>query len=267
MRLVVPVSIFLLLFCTVSGTFGKAAGDFAGQPSGGEFQDPFEPAVVEEIDDPLEPLNRAAFWLNDKMYTRIFTPLCQAATPEWRRTVTSICTLFNRPISVGAVELEFKFRDGGSEVGRFVMHTVLDWLQQVDPETTRGLKDGEEDFGKTLETVGVGSGCYLVLPVIGPSSLRDGVGRLAGFYLDPPPQMDAPATPENRSAAPRQSLLAQLKTYESIRRHSLDPYLFFRDAYSQQLAGSDHKPIFSFAPRPVHRSSGEQMASVPALYR
>ncbi|MBE0598497.1 MAG: VacJ family lipoprotein [Desulfuromonadales bacterium] len=197
-----------------------------------EFEDPFE-EVTAEIPDPLEVVNRTAFALNDHLYTRILQPLCSAASPSLRGFLARAAERWEQSLTLGGAELQFQFRDAGSEIGKFILHGLLGWLDKIDPEKTAGLAAGHEDFDHTLGTLGIGSGFYLVLPVLGPSSLRGGVGRVASFYLDPSPNLFDPShclLVENEE----KSLLDGLKVYEAIRRDSLDPYLFIRNAYAQQ---------------------------------
>ncbi len=236
--------VLLLLFCTVSSSFGKTTERLE---DAGDFHDPFEAAAVRQIEDPLEPLNRAAFWLNDRIYTGILAPLCQAVTPAWQKTLADIDALLDQPLSLGSTDLDFKFRDGGSEVGRLVLQAAMDWLHRVEPEAGR---TGEGDFGKTLQAFGIGSGCYLVLPVLGPSNLRDGLARITSLYFEATSETGIVADDNGETDnSPEPSLLGELQAYESICRHTLDPYLFFRDAYSQQLANNGRKRFALHEPR------------------
>lgn len=221
-----------------------------------EFHDPFA-ETAPEIADPLEPLNRAAFWLNDRLYTRILQPLCDAAPVEIQAFLATVLERGQSPLQLGGVELQFKFRDAGSEFGRFILHGLIGLLDRVDPETTAALATGDEDFGRALESFGLGSGFYLVLPVFGPSSLRDGMGWVASVYLEPSPQM---FNLRGSWRSENKSLLGDLKAYEAIRRDSLDPYLFIRNAYAQQREGG-WKEIFSQTDSP-RRLRPERVAAL-----
>lgn len=236
----------LLLFSSPSSSLAtvpaaETPADFT------DFHDPFEEAPAGDIADPLEPLNRASFWLNDHLYTQLLRPLCLTIPEGVRQTVADLLDLFGRPLPVGGAEFQLKFRDSGSEIGRFALHGVLGLLGRLEPEKMAGLAGGKEDFGRTIEAFGFGSGFYLVLPVLGPSSLRDGIGRIASFYLDPSPHLFR-FTGYRGARGSEDSLLSELATYEAIRKDSLDPYLFIRDAYVQQREADPKRDFFSMAP-------------------
>ena len=82
--------------------------------------------------------------------------------------------------------LQGKFKDGIKDTGRFLINTTLGILGIFDPASKIGLKKNEnEDYGQTLGSWGVGHGCYIVLPVLGPTTLRDSVGKVGNVFLDP----------------------------------------------------------------------------------
>lgn len=246
-----------ILFCLImlaltvgTGITGNHTAAAADSKDSIEFQDPFAEPEPRQIKDPLETLNRAAFEVNDFIYTRILAPICRAASPQIEKTLAGVHAAFDAPIRFGGAELKFAFRDGGSEVGRFIMHTILDLADQVEPAITQGLRNGKEDFGQTLQALGADSGIYLVLPVLGPSSLRDGIGRITAFYLDPSSRLCTPTGAPSETTT-EMSLLGELQAYEEIRRQTLDPYLFLRDVYAQKLASAERKnqqsPAFTSA--------------------
>ncbi len=187
MKIIVLVSIFTFLSVTVCfaehpirDNGGIKAGK-AGEGDFTEFHDPFDQSSAETLEDPLEPLNRAFFWLNDKLYTGVLAPLCRAVPPELRNAVAAVYGSLDKPLRIGGTEFKFAFRDGGSEIGRFLVHSLVDLFHQGQPDN----QTDKGEFARTLDTLGIGSGFYLVLPVFGPSDLRDGLLRLTGFYYDP----------------------------------------------------------------------------------
>lgn len=237
-------------------------------PGAADFFDPFDSPAAAGLADPLEPVNRAAFWLNDKVYIYLLKPVCLSIPKAVQGKVTEWLASFWSPLRVGPAELNFKFRDAGSEVGRFVLHGVLRVIDRFDPAKTAALNEGNEDFGRLLETFGVGPGIYLVLPVLGPSSLRAATGQIATFYLDPAPFLRN--IRDCYRSGGEGDLLAELRSYESIRKSTLDPYLSIRDAYSQQQASERRNDYHSRStegdgeiptrasrsrPRPVLRAS------------
>ena len=82
--------------------------------------------------------------------------------------------------------LQGDLREAGTTAGRFAVNTTVGILGIFDPATKLGLKEqGKEDFGQTLGKWGVDSGCYFVLPILGPTTVRDAVGRVGNVFLDP----------------------------------------------------------------------------------
>ena len=130
--------------------------------------------------------------------------------------------------------LQAKFVQGFSDIGRFVVNSTVGVLGFLDPATDAGLPDSREDFGQTLARWGAPSGPYLVLPILGPSTIRDGTGTLVDFlYLNPVWNIN-----NHRARAwtlgiwfvqARASLLVVSKQIDE----AFDPYLFLREAYLQ----------------------------------
>lgn len=191
-----------------------------------EFHDPFaEQSVGAEISDPLESLNRASFWVNDKIYRYLLSPL-YGATPSTLRE--GACALFATclaPVQSSRGALVLRFRDAGSELGRYALFSVLRLF-----EGDSGADGQTPDLDRVLARAGVGSGPYLVLPVLGPSTVRDGVGKIASFYLESPTALLEPPG----HADPEPTLGESLKAYLTLHRVSLDPYLSVRSVFAQQ---------------------------------
>jgi phospholipid-binding lipoprotein MlaA len=240
----------IIIFLLVQLSLGLpvlAAADFSSasrESFEAEFTDPFDPPAAADLHDPLEPVNRAAFWVNDKIYTHVLTPACNAVSPRFRAWAGKWLARLGDPLQIGPAELEFKFRDAGSEAGRFLLHGLLGLIDRVDPGKTAGLSGGDEDFGQVMEAFGIGPGIYLVLPVLGPSSLREGVGGIASFYLDPSPSF-LNIRGDCRILGRQRDLLGDLHAYASIRNSTLDPYLSIRNAYTQQQASEDGERVMS----------------------
>ena len=193
------------------------------------------------ISDPFEPLNRGVFWVNDKLYFYLFKPVAKGFRVVLPRPArVSFSNFFANlatPIRAGNAFLQLKFRDFGTEIYRFVINTTFGLGGFFDPaESVAGVKPVFEDFGQTLGYYGAGHGFYLVLPVVGPSSLRDASGSFVDSFADPFRYADLESLEyigvksfdaENRLSLDRD-------TYEGIVRDALDPYLFIRAAYAQR---------------------------------
>jgi phospholipid-binding lipoprotein MlaA len=186
--------------------------------------------------DPFERYNRAAFGFNDAIDKAILKPVSQAyraVLPSFvQRGVTNFFdNLSDVPTAVNDV-LQGKVTMAATHLGRLAINTTFGLLGVVDVATAMGLERQREDFGQTLGKWGLASGPYLVLPILGPSSVRDAAALPADFGLDPVIHVSDTtwrySLVATRAVEQRASLLQAEKTLTSI---ELDPYLFMRDAY------------------------------------
>jgi len=151
-----------------------------------------EPTVL-DVYDPLEPLNRLIYLFNAQFDTYIFLPVVNAyrfITPT--PVVNGISNFFS---NIGEITnlintlLQLKLSRALKTTTRFLVNTTVGIAGLWDPATRLGLLQHPEDFGQTLGHYGLGPGPYLVIPIMGPSSLRDGTGlltdSLAFFLIDP----------------------------------------------------------------------------------
>jgi len=189
--------------------------------------------------DPIEPVNRGIFWFNDKLYVYLLKPVARAyrVVPEDARvSVGNFFANLATPVRFANDLLQFKLGDASDELARFVFNSTFGIAGLFDiARKEGGIARKDEDFGQTLGRYGVGSGFYLVLPVLGPSNARDAVGRVGDYLLDPLPhalrrdEWIAAETLDKETA-----ISLDKDTYEGIKRDSLDPYLFIRNAYAQK---------------------------------
>ena len=189
--------------------------------------------------DPLEGLNRGIYHFNDvvdNLFAKPVATLYKDVVPQIARTgVSNFFANINDVIVALNNLLQGKFTQAVSDVGRIVVNTTAGLLGVIDVATEIGLEKHNEDFGQTLGYWGIGDGPYLVLPFIGPSSFRDGVGWLVDFYTDPITYVD-PSRDRNilwgtRFVSRRSELLDSSSIIETA---ALDPYEFLRDAYLQR---------------------------------
>tara|TARA_B100001540_G_C15794501_1_gene636977 strand:- start:1309 stop:2088 length:780 start_codon:yes stop_codon:yes gene_type:complete len=137
----------------------------------------------------FEGFSRAMFKFNHGLDKALFEPIAKGyrAIPAPIRKGTgnavdnlrSLLTLSNHL-------LQGDFREAGTTAGRFAVNTTVGILGVFDPASRMGLEEqGKEDFGQTLGAWGTESGCYFVLPVLGPTTTRDAVGLIGNAFLDP----------------------------------------------------------------------------------
>ena len=136
----------------------------------------------------FERTSRAIFKFNMALDDIILEPLAKGYNklPSPIRTGTSnftsnIGTLLSIPNNI----LQGNFKQLGHSVGSFTVNTTVGILGFLNPAERLGLKPHKEDVGQTLATYGIGPGCYFVLPVFGPTTVRDSVGLFADTFVDP----------------------------------------------------------------------------------
>jgi phospholipid-binding lipoprotein MlaA len=189
--------------------------------------------------DPLEPMNRAFYSFNDGVDKAVLKPVAEgyrAVLPSFARTgVSNFFSNINDVLIALNNLLQGKIVNALSDVGRVVVNTTIGVLGLMDPATEFGLEKHNEDFGQTLGHWGIGDGAYLVIPFLGPSNVRDAVGRVVDFKTDPLTYVNHMRTRNvlwgTRLISQRADLLDTSKILDTA---ALDPYEFLRDAYLQR---------------------------------
>lgn len=132
-------------------------------------------------DDPLEGLNRKILALNYVIDTAFVRPLAKVyvtIVPGFaRKGVRNVLNNLREPRTALNQCLQGKFDLAVADTARFLVNSTVGVAGLFDPASAMGLERHNEDFGQTLGRWGVGQGAYLVLPVFGPATMRDGVGR------------------------------------------------------------------------------------------
>jgi phospholipid-binding lipoprotein MlaA len=189
--------------------------------------------------DPLEPMNRAIYKFNDGVDTVIMKPLAevyQAVLPPIVRTgISNVFSNINDIVVALNNLLQGKIGAAFSDISRVMVNTTVGVLGIMDVATELGIEKNDEDFGQTLGYWGVGDGPYLVLPFLGPNTVRDFAGRIVDWETDPTsyidPNRDRNAIQGFRLVTRRAELLNASKVLEVA---AIDEYEFLRDAYLQR---------------------------------
>lgn len=245
----VPALLVLMLCALVLAGCGTTKAVHPSDASAGETADAKAPATREPAtnhnedlaEDPLEGFNRAMFTFNqywDDYFMRPVAKGYQTVTPKPVRVGVSnfFANLFE-PVTVFNDLLQGKGGQAGSDFLRFLVNTTIGILGFFDVATDMGLEKHREDFGQTFAKWGVGEGAYLVLPFLGPSSVRDTVGLYGDFQLYPVTYVE--------NDGQRNSLWAL--GYVNLRSNALDAtdildqavgaedrYVFVREAWRQR---------------------------------
>ena len=188
--------------------------------------------------DPLEPMNRSISKFNDTLDDNVLKPAATGYrdyTPQFLQTgVSNFFRNLSDVLSILNSGLQLKGHDTAESFMRVTVNTVFGIYGIFDVATPIGLERHTEDFGQTLGYWGVPNGPYLVLPVLGPSTVRDAAVLPLEFSLDPVSNHDAVA---ERNAAVFTRIIDKratlLKTTDLLSSAAIDKYSFTRDSYLQ----------------------------------
>jgi len=187
-------------------------------------------------DDPWEGFNRTIFSFNKFADTYVLKPVAKGydwVTPD--PVDDGVSNVFD---NLGETKnflndvLQFKFADAGTDVMRFVINSTVGVLGVFDVASGWGFDRNEEDFGQTLAAWGVGSGPYVVLPFLGPSTVRDGIGLFPDYYSVPQAYIDHDETRWSVYIVDAVDTRADLLAAEELIQG--DEYSFIRDVYLQR---------------------------------
>ena len=189
--------------------------------------------------DPLESVNRGIYQFNDGADRVLFKPAAEvyrAVLPDFARTgINNFFANIHDVIVALNNLLQGKAGQAVSDVGRIAVNSTFGVLGFVDIATELGLEKHYEDFGQTLGRWGFASGAYLVIPILGPSSVRDGIGLFADVKTDPLTYVEPTRTRNALYGLYFVDRRAEfLEAGRILETAALDPYEFVRDAYLQR---------------------------------
>ncbi|WP_321492865.1 VacJ family lipoprotein [uncultured Desulfobacter sp.] len=191
------------------------------------------------VADPLEGVNRAVFVFNDKLYMYLLKPL--ATGYSWvvptvaRKSVKNFFYNLVFPLRFVNDLLQGKGEAASMEFCAFFINTTLGFGGLNDfAQKYVGIRLQDEDFGQTLGVYGIGNGIYLVLPVLGPSSLRDAVGRAGTWFIDPINYLQPDLLSWGVWGLEKVNWTSfRIQDYDAFKEASIDPYTAMRNAYIQ----------------------------------
>ena len=204
--------------------------------------DDFETSKVEdEIYDPFEPVNRAIFSFNNVADRVVLEPVAKGykkLPSPIQSGISNFLSNLRAPLVVVNQLLQGQGENAIQSSGRFIINSTVGLLGIFDVAEKIGIEEKEEDFGQTLATWGVGDGFYIVLPLFGPSNMRDTSGMLITMVTDP---INAYAVSEGeawlvpmRTAAnavdQRSKIIDEVN---ALRDNSVDYYAAVRSSYYQ----------------------------------
>ncbi len=202
----------------------------------------FETTTIEdEIYDPFEPLNRAIFSFNNVADRIVLEPIAKGykkLPSPLQSGISNFLSNLRAPLVIVNQLLQGQGENAVQSSGRFIVNSTVGVFGLFDVAEKMGLEEKEEDYGQTLATWGVGDGFYVVLPLFGPSNLRDTTGMVLTMMTDP---INAYAVTEGeawlvpmRTAAnavdQRSKIIDEVN---ALRDNSVDYYAAVRSSYYQ----------------------------------
>lgn len=196
--------------------------------------------------DPIEPLNRVFFTVNETFDWALWSPLTrgyQIAVPgPARRGIYRVFRNLNSPSIIVNKLLQRRFEGAAKALGRFVLNTTIGWGGLFDAGKAAGWEYDHADFGQTLALAGVPSGSYLVLPLLGPTTVRDGFGDAVDQLLYPLTYFLGPImriyVGTGNGLSTREAHAEELR---ALRGSSVDFYSVLRSVYLQNREAEIHK--------------------------
>jgi phospholipid-binding lipoprotein MlaA len=138
------------------------------------------------------------------------------------------------PVTMVNNALQGKFVPALSDLGRITLNTTLGLGGLFDPATSAGLERYDEDFGQTLGAWGVPSGIYVVVPLLGPYTLRDGIGSIVDDFAEPRSYLEDDSTRYGLWAGDKFDRRVRLLDADAVLDRTGDSYAFIRSAYLQR---------------------------------
>ena len=219
-------------------TTESSAAEFDDEDSDLEDAFGFDEEEEEDDNDPLEVPNRLVFALNEMLDVVLLQPAAAGYRflfPDgFRDSVQNFMRNLRSPVTFVNDVFQGKEERAGTTLARFAINTTVGLGGLFDVADDMGYPFHKSDFGQTLGTYGVGEGFYLVLPILGPSSARDGVGLVADHFMDPLTYLASRNVRLARFAIEGIDTRSRnIETVEELRRDSVDFYARVRSLYRQ----------------------------------
>ena len=202
--------------------------------------------------DHFERFNRTMYRFDTSLDHAILRPVARGyvkITPApVRRDISNFLNNLTYTKTIVNDILQARFRDFGSDVARLVVNTTVGLGGLFDPATRLGLAKHDADFGQTLGKWGVPTGSYLVLPLLGPSDVRDAIGTLADRFMTVEGYINGTASSSSLFAAHAIDARAKALPTDSTVERAYDPYAFVRSAWFQHRAYKVHEGNPNYVP-------------------
>ena len=221
--------------------------------AGTEGSEELKKSSSQGAEECFEGVSRAMFKFNHALDKAIFKPVAKgyrALPAPIRRGTGNAVDNLRSLLTFSNHILQGDIREAGTTAGRFAVNTTIGILGIFDPATKLGLKEqGKEDFGQTLGKWGMDSGCYFVLPILGPTTVRDAVGKVGNVFIDPVYQVTHNTEIDNgvvgnasysehnyyyyRGTGAVDFRAKNIESWESLEENSIDLYASLKSLYLQ----------------------------------
>ena len=239
-----------LLYISIFTLFLQNSSVLAGTTGSEELQNSNSKNTAKEC---FEGVSRVMFKFNHALDGAIFKPVAKGyrALPiPIRKGAGNAVDNLRSLLTLSNNILQGDFSGAGNTVGRFAINTTVGILGIFDPASALGLKEtGKEDFGQTLGAWGSDSGCYFVLPILGPTTVRDSIGLIGNVFLDPVYQITHNTEIDNgvignstysehnyyyyRSTGAVDFRAKNIESFDSLEENSIDLYASVKSLYLQ----------------------------------
>lgn len=204
-------------------------------------RDPAARAEFKANHDPIEPLNRRIFAFNGFVDRSLIKPVAKGyrwVLPEpARNALRHFLDNLHEPVVLANDLLQGRLRAAATTGGRFLLNSTAGIGGFADVASRHQLPKQSGDFGQTLWTWGVPEGPYLILPILGPSNPRDGIGGGADFFADPFRYITPPAVSVSRMATDGiDERVRNLEIVDEMQREAVDYYASLRSLFRQNRA-------------------------------
>jgi phospholipid-binding lipoprotein MlaA len=196
------------------------------------------PNAKKDPRDPFERVNRVTYKFNDSIDRAVLKPVAKGykkVTPQFMRTGVSnfFDNLFTPTVVISDL-LQAKFKPALSDSGRFLLNTTIGMGGLLDPATAAGLDKNDEDLGQAFGKWGIPPGPYLVVPLLGFSDVRDGIGQIGQVWTDPLHYVERDAWRYSLNGVNLVDTRARLLDTEAALANTYDKYAFIRNVYLQR---------------------------------
>ena len=225
--IVSQVRLFLVTGITITAFLAAISVSVPAQAQKAPDETPA--AAGTQVNDPLEPINRVTSGFNRVVRSAIINPLVdgyKAVTPEpVQKGVSNIISNLTEPITIGSSLLQGDTENAANSTQRFIVNSTLGFAGIKDEASGMGIKQRKEDLGQAAGADGVASGPHIVLPILGPSNMRDASGAIVTGIANPLGIVSAVDSAN--------SYVKNKNEIDSADKAALDPYVVERDAYEQ----------------------------------